>query len=159
MFARWVLAAAFSALVAVGCAPSQPRDKVVHVEADDPEMEQAKAAARSRLPEFWAVVDDPKNGETDFALKVEVTDASGTEFFWCNNLIRRDGKLFGTINNDPNTVQSVKFGQEIEIADDKIADWTYIKDDKIYGNLTMRPLLKTLPKEQADELRAQLAEP
>jgi len=142
----------------LGCGGPASRDKVVHVAKDDAEMDQAIATARSRLPEFWAAYDQPE-GATDFALKVEITDAKGTEFFWVTDLERRDGKLFGMINNDPNIVTSVKYGQVIEVPDDKIADWMFLRGEKMHGNLTLRPLLKTLPKDEADALRAQLAEP
>lgn len=143
----------------LGCAPSERNDNVVMVAHDDPEMQLAIATARSRLPEFWKVFEKPESGEINFALKVEITDASGTEFFWASQLERQDGKIFGVIDNDPDIVKSVKLGQRIEIPEDKIADWTYIRNEKIHGNLTMRPLLKTLPKDEADALRAQLAEP
>jgi uncharacterized protein YegJ (DUF2314 family) len=160
MLVRWLaIGLLLGCWMGLGCAPSEQKDKVVMVADDDPQMKQAIASARARLPEFWTIFEQPSSGETNFALKVEITDASGTEFFWASNLERQDGKIFGVIDNDPNTVKSVKLGQRIEIPEDKIADWTYIRDEKIYGNLTMRPLLKTLPKEQADELRARLAEP
>jgi uncharacterized protein YegJ (DUF2314 family) len=138
---------------------AEPPDKTIDVKADDPEMEKAKATARTRLPEFWEKFKERKSGETDFALKVRIEDKHGVEFFWATDLVRRNGKLFGTINNDPNTVQSVKFGQEIEIPDKAIADWMYLREDKIYGNFTLRPLLKKMSKRQADALRTQLAEP
>jgi|GEM_PF-5348356 hypothetical protein len=53
----------------LGCTPSEQTDKVVMVADDDPEMEQAIATARSRLPEFWKVFEKPENGETNFTLK------------------------------------------------------------------------------------------
>jgi uncharacterized protein YegJ (DUF2314 family) len=162
MLSHWLaLAGIIAAALATtgGCAPSAVEDKVVHVADDDPEMNKAIADARARLPAFWSTFDNPAQDQSDFALKVEISDANGTEFFWANRLSRRDGKIFGTINNDPNIVKSVKFGEEIEVPPDKIADWMYMQAGKMHGNYTMRPLLKQLPKAEADRLRAKLAEP
>jgi uncharacterized protein YegJ (DUF2314 family) len=133
-------------------------DPVVYVAENDPEMAKAIADARTRLPEFWTKFDSPM-GETDFALKVEISDANGTEFFWCTPIEKRGGKIYGTINNDPGIVRSVKFGETIEIAPDKIADWNYTKNEKMYGNFTLRPLLKDMPPEEAAQFRSMLAEP
>lgn len=134
------------------------RDPVVYIADDDQDMKQAIADARARLPEFWAHYDSPMN-EEDFSLKVEINDANGTEFFWALPIERRDGKIYGTINNDPGIVKSVKFGETVEIPPDKIADWMYLKDGKIHGNFTMRPLLKQMSPEEAEQYRAMLAEP
>ena len=147
------------ALLASGCNPSPSDDPVVLVAEDDAEMDQAIADARARLSEFWTLHENTPAGVSDLSLKVEISDASGTEFFWAGDIQKRDGKIFGTINNDPNIVKSVKLGQEIEIPEDKIADWMYVKDEKMHGNFTMGPLLKTLPKEQADELRSRWVQP
>jgi uncharacterized protein YegJ (DUF2314 family) len=40
-----------------------------------------------------------------------------------------------------------------------IADWMYMRGGKMYGNYTMRPLLKTMPAAEAAEFRSILAEP
>lgn len=35
----------------------------------------------------------------------------------------------------------------------------FMRDDKIHGNYTMRPLLKTMPEDEAEALRSLLADP
>jgi uncharacterized protein YegJ (DUF2314 family) len=39
-----------------------------------------------------------------------------------------------------------------------MSDWMFMRDGKMHGNYTMRPLLKTMPAEQAAKLRSMLAE-
>jgi uncharacterized protein YegJ (DUF2314 family) len=157
---------AILALLIAGCSNSPPEgmmgtadDPMVLVQGGDPEMEQARNTARARLPEFWAIYDNPAGEEEDLALKVEISDAGGTEFFWASPIEKRDGKIYGIINNDPNIVESVEFGDEVEIPEDKIADWMYMKAGKMHGNFTMRPLLKQMPAAEAEQYRAMLAEP
>lgn len=135
------------------------RDKVVNVEDDDPEMVAAIAEARDTLPQFWQVFDKRERGESDFSLKVKISDKRGTEHFWATELERRDGKTRGTINNDPNIVASVKLGDRIEIPEADISDWLYMRDGKMVGNETLRPLLKKMPEAEAEKLRKMMANP
>jgi len=135
-------------------------DKTINVAADDPQMLEAFTKARESLPKFWSIQEDPKSGESDFALKVKVEDDNGVEYFWLVDLSReKNGKIFGEIGNDPNTVKSVKIGERIEAQPENIVDWLYLKDGKIVGNYTVRPLLKLMPEAEAAEYKKKLAEP
>lgn len=135
------------------------RDKVINVAEDDPEMVAAIAKARDTLPQFWQVFEKPERGESKFSLKVKITDKRGTEHFWATDIERRDGKVFGTINNDPNIVTSVKLGDRVEIPEADISDWLYLRDDKMVGNYTVVPLLKTMPAKEAEALKSMMANP
>jgi len=134
-------------------------DRVIGVAADDPEMTAAISKARETLPQFWQVFDKPEHGETGFSLKVRITDKRGTEHFWAVDIERRDGKTMGTINNDPDTVTSVKLGDRIEIPEADITDWLYMRDGKMVGNRTLRPLFKQMPAAEVERLKKMLADP
>ena len=135
------------------------RDKVINIEEDDPEMVAAIKTARETLPHFWQVYEKPTRGETNFALKVKITDKQGTEHFWATDIQRRDGKVTGTINNDPNIVKSVKLGDRMEIPEADISDWLYMRDDKMIGNQTVKPLFKQMPADEVRQLKAMMADP
>ena len=135
------------------------KDKVVNVEDDDPEMVAAIAEARKTLPQFWQVFEKRERGESKFALKVRITDKKGTEHFWASDIERRDGKMIGTINNDPNIVASVKLGDRIEIPEADISDWLYMRDGKMVGNRTLKPLFKSMPAAEVKQLKSIMAEP
>lgn len=135
------------------------RDKVISVEDNDPEMTAAIAKARETLPQFWKVFDKPERGESDFALKVEITDKRGSEHFWATDIERDAGKTMGTINNDPNTVTKVKLGDRIEIPEADISDWLYMRDGKMVGNHTLRALFKQMPAGEVEKLKKMLADP
>jgi uncharacterized protein YegJ (DUF2314 family) len=140
-------------------AACSPRDKVVNVANDDPEMVAAIAKARDTLPEFWQAFEKRERGESKFALKVRISDPKGTEYFWATDIQRRDGKTSGTINNDPNTVASVKFGDRIEIPEADITDWLYLRGGKMVGNETLRPLFKTMSPAEVKRLKNVMANP
>jgi len=135
------------------------RDKVINVEENDAEMVAAIAKARDTLPHFWQVYEKPARGETNFALKVKITDKKGTEHFWATDIERRDGKIRGTINNDPNIVKSVKLGDRMEIPEADISDWLYLRDGKMIGNQTVKPLFKQMPADEVKQLKAMMADP
>ena len=138
---------------------SAPAEKVISVPSDDTEMTAAIAKARAGLSDFWKAHDKPGAGEKDFALKVAVTEKGQTEHFWLIDVVRKDGKLSGTINNDPQFVQSVKPGQRYEFTAEAVSDWLYMRNGRMVGNETMRPLLKRMPKEQAASYKAMYEKP
>jgi uncharacterized protein YegJ (DUF2314 family) len=135
------------------------KDPVIGVEDDDPAMTAAISEARATLPQFWQVFEKRERGETDFSLKVRITDKKGTEHFWATGIERRDGKTMGTIDNDPNIVKSVKLGDRIQIPEQEITDWFYMRDGKMVGNRTIRPLFKQMPAEEVKRLKKMMADP
>jgi len=143
----------------VSCSGGSSDDKTVSVEEDDPEMVAAIAKARETLPRFWESFDRHEHGETDFGLKVKITDSHGTEHFWAIRIEKKDGRIFGTLDNDPNIVRSVKLGERIEIKEADISDWTYFRGDKMHGNYTLRVLFKSMPPKEVKQFKAILAEP
>jgi uncharacterized protein YegJ (DUF2314 family) len=147
------------ALAFVPFAACYKQDQVIIVEHDDAEMLAAIAKARGSLPDFWKVFDKPEHGENSFSLKVKITDKGGVEYFWVTDLQKQDGKISGTINNDPEIVTTVKLGQRIDVPEADISDWLYVLNDKMVGNETLRPLLKKMPADEAAQLKSMMANP
>jgi len=143
--------------VCLGCGDTVYHEHAIVVPKDDPAMQAAIAEAKRTLPEFWAVVDKTPEGVSGLAVKIEVTDQGKTEYFWLSPLAHEEGKLMGTVNNHPNAVQSVELGKRIEVPRDKICDWLYVREGKIHGNFTIRPLLARMPREEAEKIRKRLA--
>jgi uncharacterized protein YegJ (DUF2314 family) len=74
-------------------------------------------------------------------------------------VVYRDGSFEGMIGNEPGLVTNVKLGQKWTLKKAEISDWMFIHEDKMHGNYTMRPLLKTMDQKEADHWRAQFATP
>ncbi len=140
------------------CKSKSIEEKTTFVSEDDREMNQAIETARSRLNEFWAMHDNPKNGESDFMLKVKITDKNGVEHFWCTDLKKENKKITGLIGNDPEIVKSVQFQDKITINENDITDWAYLKNGRMYGNFTVRALFKTMTKEELSEVKEFLSD-
>ncbi|MBI1249235.1 DUF2314 domain-containing protein [bacterium] len=122
-------------------------------------MEKAIAKARATTDQFIKVLGE-KKGE-NFAVKAHIEDEKNGEgeHIWLTDVSFKDGKFIGRINNEPAVVGNVKMGQQWTVAKDEISDWLYMNKGKMYGNYTLRPLLKAMPEAQAKQLRAILADP
>jgi uncharacterized protein YegJ (DUF2314 family) len=148
------------ALAGAAVATAQQEPRVVMVPEKDPEMAAAIAKGRDTLPRFWQALDKPQPNEDGFALKVGLpTDSGGSEHIWANGIERKDGKIFGTINNVPKNLKKIRFGQRIEIPEPLISDWVFHRSGRIVGGYTIRALLKRMPRDEAARLRAMLEDP
>ncbi|MFN3148944.1 YegJ family protein [Bremerella sp.] len=124
---------------------------------DEQEMEAATAKAQSTVDRFIEALESSEGDS--FAVKAPIEDKGQVEHFWVTGVTFDNGQFTGVIGNDPGLVTNVQAGQEWTIAKDDISDWMYMRDGKMHGNYTMRPLLKALPEEEAAQYRAMLAEP
>ena len=147
----------FLVLLAVsGCVKPTP-DTLVKSGYDEQEMNAAIAKARSEVDSFIGELTNPTG--TDHAVKVPIEDAGETEHFWLVDVSFANGEFKGTINNDPGMVGSVKIGQSWTAKMAEISDWMFMRNGKMYGNYTMRPLLKAMPEDEAAKYRSILADP
>ena len=90
---------------------------------------------------------------------MKITDKKEVEHFWVEKLEKKDGKIFGSIANDPDLVHNVKLGDRIEIPEPDISDWFYMRNDKMVGNYTMRVLFDHMSADEVKKYKALLAIP
>ena len=144
-------------LILSGCARNQSSDTLIKGGYDEKEMDAAIDRARSEVDSFIAEM--TKGNGTDFAVKVPIQDKDETEHFWLTDIVYRNGKFEGVIGNEPGIVTNVKVGQKWSVKKSEISDWLFMRGGKMYGNYTVRPLLKTMPEEDAAKIRSMLANP
>ena len=118
------------------------------------DMERAISRARSEVETFKTEL--AKGDADNYAIKVGIKDGKDTEHFWLGEVSFKDGVFSGKIANRPGVVRNVKFGQTWEVKQAEISDWMINREEKIQGGYTIDPLLATMPKAQADALRARL---
>jgi len=140
---------------AIGCS-SRP-DTLVEGGYDEAEMAAATERAITEVDTFIA---DLKSGRSEnYAVKVPIEDGGKTEHFWLSGVTFADNKFTGTIDNEPGMVSNVKMGQQYTVGKTEISDWMFMRDGKMHGNYTMRPLLATMPEEEAEKYRSLFAKP
>ena len=139
-----------------GCENTKP-ETLASNDYDVTKMDGAIARAKSEVDNF--IADFKAKKSENYSVKAPIADGEDIEHFWLID-IEFDGENFhGSIGNEPGIVSNVKFGQKWTLAKDEISDWMFMRDGKMYGNYTMRPLLETMPPEQATKFKAILAEP
>jgi uncharacterized protein YegJ (DUF2314 family) len=144
-------------LLIVVCSCRQDPETLVRDGYDEQEMEAAIARARAEIESFVTALE--QNAGSDFAVKAPIKDRDHTEHFWLTDVSYRDGSFTGLIGNEPGMVSNVKLGQKWTLKKLEISDWMFIRDEKMHGNYTMRPLLKTMNAIDAQKWRAMFAEP
>lgn len=147
----------FALLTLACCSCGRSPETLVKGGYDEKEMEAATARARREVDSFVSDLEAKKG--SDFSVKAPIKDGGETEHFWLTDVAYRDGKFTGKIGNDPGLVSNVKLGQDWTIDKAEISDWMFMRDGKMHGNYTLRPLLKTMPDEEAEKLKAMLADP
>jgi len=123
---------------------------------DEDEMDAAIEKAQANVDKFIAVM-KAGNGE-GFCVKAPITDENGTEHFWIVDITYEKGEFTGEVGNDPGIVKNVKAGDTWTIAKDEISDFLFSRDDKMYGNYTMRAMFSTMPPDEAAQWQSMMAE-
>lgn len=130
------------------------KDEVAAVPAGDPEMTKAIKHAQSTLDDFLKKHQNPKKNQSNFSIKIGISDAGRTEYFWVSTFRRvTDSKYTGILDNEPRTVTNVEYGQQIEFNKSDIIDWTYVENKSMKGNFTACALIKREPIEQQRQFK------
>ncbi|MBR0893569.1 DUF2314 domain-containing protein [Bradyrhizobium tropiciagri] len=156
-----VLIAAVFALAGTNAAQAEDRSPVIDVRTADPEMNAAITHARETLPTFWASYQAPKPSETQHSLKVRFpTHRNEGEHIWMREVKKLpDGGYSGRFANQPRDLPGKQAGDLVEFKEADISDWMFMRNGKIVGGETIKPLLKSMPKADADALRARMEQP
>jgi uncharacterized protein YegJ (DUF2314 family) len=134
---------------------------IVKVTSADVDMNAAIARARDTLPTFWASYDTPKPSETGHGLKVRfAVGPDRFEHIWMSEVEKLpDGNFSGRFANQPSDLPDKNEGDQVEFKQADITDWLFIRNGKVVGGESIKLLLKSMPKEQADAMRAQMEQP
>ena len=140
---------------------AQDRSPVIDLSSGNAEMNAAIAKARATLPTFWASYDAPKPSETGHSLKARFPNPRNNgEHIWIAEVKKTaDGRYSGRFANAPRDLPGKRAGDVAEFKEADISDWMFMRNGKIVGGETIRPLLKSMPKADADALRARMETP
>jgi uncharacterized protein YegJ (DUF2314 family) len=121
----------------------------------------AFAKARATLPVFWASHAAPEPSESGHSLKVcFATSPINAEHIWMVDVKRLpDGGFSGRFGNDPHDLPGKQEGDLAQFSEADITDWMFMRNGKIVGCETTKPLLESMPKADADAFRAMLEAP
>ena len=134
---------------------------IVRVTSADADMNAAIARARDTLATFWASYDAPKPSETGHGLKVRfAVGPDRFEHIWMSDVEKLpDGNFSGRCANQPSDLPGKNEGDQVDFKQADITDWLFIRNEKVVGGETIKLLLKSMPKEEADAMRARMEQP
>jgi uncharacterized protein YegJ (DUF2314 family) len=140
---------------------SEEHSLVINVPTGSAKMSAANAKARATLPAFWASYEASKPSETGHTLKVRFSNKTnnGEHIRMAEVKELADGRYSGRLANEPRYLPGKRVGDLVEFKEADMFDWMFMRDGKIVGGETIRVLLKSLPKADADALRARLETP
>ena len=150
----YVILAAVAVLVALSLYRRGRNATAILIGPDDIELQDAEARARAGLAEFLHRFAAPQPGDSDFMVKVRLFGGPEPEQIWAEQLVRRDGQLFGSLANDPMTA-GYKFGQSVPIDEANITDWGYRAKGTMQGHFSTRIFLDRMPQRVQADVRQQ----
>jgi len=163
---KCLVAAAVAAVLAVlgsptGTVMAQDRSPVIDLSSGNAEMNAAIAKGRATLPTFWASYDAPKSSETGHSLKVRFANPRNNgEHVWMADVKKTaDGRYSGRFANAPRDLPGKKAGEVALFTEADISDWMFMRNSKIVGGETIKPMLKLMTKADADTFRARMETP
>jgi uncharacterized protein YegJ (DUF2314 family) len=124
---------------------------IYSVTDEDAEMNAAIKTANQTLDKFDDALKSGNPEFSFFAIKTRFNTPDGGEHIWISDILRRDNKYFGVVDNLPESTTEVKVGDTIQIANDNISDWMYLDNQKLRGGYTIRLLRNRM----GDKERAQ----
>jgi uncharacterized protein YegJ (DUF2314 family) len=127
---------------------------IYSTDTDDEEMNEAIKKSRATFKDFASALEGKKGTHSFFSIKLPFATDYGAEHIWLSEVTKKNGKFYGTIDNLPENVSSVKPGQIIEVDPSKISDWFYVDNGKLVGGLTIRVIrnrMTSLEKRQFDQ--------
>lgn len=135
--------------------PAEETGGVVQVESGDAEMNAAIETARASLGEFQAMLRAPCGDCTNFSLKVRFqTGPDSAEHIWVSDVVAEGAGFKGILDNDPQAIEGLKYGDRVDVPLDKISDWFYTIDGELVGAFTVKVLVdRATPEERASKYR------
>ncbi len=109
-----------------------PADPIVKAKPDDRDLLAAADEARRRLPEFLAAFAS-RRPDQHFGVKKMFTDGNLVEHMWIQLTHVRGTTLYGTLNNTPGTIRSLKERQPVSATAEEIEDWVYTDGKRTVG--------------------------
>jgi len=137
-------------------------DNIYRVDSNDQHMDMAAQLARKTFRYFYREVAWEQRrivpGLEVCAIKVEFSDPEEMrthqegelekEFMWVME-VDFDGKqIYGTLQNDPHSLKSIKAGDRVKIPGKQLVDWLYVQLGETYGGFTIDQMRSRMSKSE-----------
>ncbi len=117
---------------------------VYDVADDDVQMAHATQRARKTVGQFIQALQNPAQGDRDFAVKKLFVKDGEAEHIWLRDIHFTGNRFVGLVDNKPIHIAGLKVGTKVSVNPDEISDWLYVHDGKLVGGYTVRVLVTEL---------------
>lgn len=125
---------------------------MVYIPSEDERMNWAIEKANLTLWYFEENLENPKEYQVYFSIKVHIIDGDKSEHIWLTEPhFDEEGNLFGIVGNEPVDVNTVKLYQKIGIDRNSISDWMIIESGRLIGGYTIRAIREAVPDDKKTE--------
>lgn len=125
----------------------EDKTSAVYVNDSDGEMNNAMENANESLDLFQIALQSKNPNYSEFKLKQYIETDEGGEHIWIGDILFKNGKYTGIVQNDPIGTTKIKFGDDVEIPVENVTDWMYYDGDTIRGAFTVKVLRKNMSAE------------
>ena len=92
-------------------------------------------------------------------MKVRFEVGAEVEHIWLTDVKKlSDGNYSGQFANDPSELPG-SIGDQVEFKQIDISDWMFMRNEKVVGGETIKAILKFMPEEEAEAMRARMEQP
>lgn len=163
-FSRMAIAVCIAATLFMACnndngmkvIEREEEPDIYEVKDEDKAMNNAIATARQSLHMFKDALNSGADSLQSFSLKVRYDAPDGYgEHIWLNEVSLKDGVYSGIVNNVPDVITEVKFGDTVTVNNDHISDWMYLANNKLRGGYTLRAIMEKMSPEERKKMQEQ----
>jgi uncharacterized protein YegJ (DUF2314 family) len=122
----------------------------------DAKMNAAIAQANKTWPLFEQNIFTGEPGTSHFAAKMIFRFLGDEEHLWLINLHKKNGFLYGILDDPPFKIKDMKVGDTIMIKKDRISDWVYAENGKMIGGYTIRVIYNNMSPQEKQKYAASL---
>lgn len=126
-------------------------NKIIEVEQNDKEMNQAMIQAKSTFQDFDRALKNKSSKYKNFMLKKAFNSNQGIEYVWLAEIKYNSfkDKFIGIIVSDPLYETEIKVGELVEIDKKEISDWMFVDENNlVYGGYTLKILRNRLNEKE-----------
>jgi len=123
------------------------------VQADDEDMNNAIHKAKITLDLFDSALYSNDTNFNSFTLKVKfLYGKDNAEHIWVADVYKDEEEYVGIVNNEPEHISGIKFGDTIIVKKNDITDWMYLDKDFVKGGFTMKLLRSRMSAAERAEM-------
>jgi len=117
------------------------KENIIGINVNGKSYIEAIAIAQEHLSYFIKTFEDKERNQYGFFIKSRFEDGDYVEHIWLIPIHLKGGTFTAIVNNVPNNLTNVKFGDVLQINKQDVEDWiVLISESEVLGNFIMKSI-------------------